>query len=68
MTLAHLHLLLNHVPTVGGACAFLLLFVSLIRRGDALRRVSLEAVYVRALASIPAYLSGVRATVPAQPT
>lgn len=59
MTLPHLHLLLNHVPTVGTAIAIALLVLTLFRRHDALRRVSLELFCVIALLTLPAYLSGV---------
>lgn len=58
MNLAHLHLLLNHVPTVGTVIAFAILMLSFIRRNEALRRVSLEVFCVIALLTLPAYLSG----------
>ena len=61
MTLTHLHLLLNHVPTVGTALAIALFIVSLFRRNDMLRRVSLEVFFIIALITIPAYLSGLAA-------
>lgn len=59
MTLPHLHLLLNHVPTVGTGIAIALLILTLVRKHDALRRVSLELFCVIALLTLPAYLSGV---------
>lgn len=61
MTLAHVHLLLNHVPTVGTAVAITLFIVSFFRRNDALRRVSLELFFMVALVTIPAYLTGLSA-------
>ena len=61
MTLTHVHLLLNHVPTIGTAIALGLLVISFFRRNDDLRRVSLEVFFVIALLTIPAYLSGVSA-------
>jgi uncharacterized membrane protein len=61
MNLAHLHMLLNHVPTVGTAIAIALLVIAFIRKSDELRRVSLEAFFIIALATLPAYLSGVAA-------
>jgi uncharacterized membrane protein len=61
MTLAHLHLLLNHVPTIGTAIAIALLILTLVRKHDALRRVSLELFCLVALVTLPAYLSGVGA-------
>ena len=59
MNLTHVHLLLNHVPTIGTAIALGLLVLSLFRRSDELRRVTLEVVFVVALLTIPAYMSGV---------
>ncbi len=61
MTLTHLHLLLNHVPTVGTALAIALFILSFFRRNEMLRRVSLEVFFVIALVTIPAYLSGLSA-------
>ena len=58
MNLAHLHLLLNHVPTVGFAVGIGLFLAALFRRSDDLRRISLETLYVVALFAIPAYLTG----------
>jgi len=59
MNSPHLHLILNHVPTVGTAIALGLLLLSLLRRNQELTRVSLEVFYVVALITLPAYLSGV---------
>jgi hypothetical protein len=47
------------VPTVGTVVAFGLLLLSLLRRDDGLKRAGLEAFYVIALFTLPAYLSGV---------
>ena len=59
MNAPHLHLILNHVPTIGTSIALGLLLLSLLRRQEALTRVSLEVFYVLALITLPAYLSGV---------
>jgi hypothetical protein len=58
MTLAHLHLLLNHVPTVGTVIAMALLVISLIRKNDGIRRLSLELFCVIGLVTVIAYVSG----------
>jgi uncharacterized membrane protein len=55
----HLHLLLNHVPTVGTVIAVGLLLLSIIRKNEGMRRVSFELFCVIALVTLPAYLSGV---------
>jgi hypothetical protein len=59
MNAPHLHLILNHVPTIGTAIALGLLLLSLLRRQEVLTRVSLEVFYVLALLTLPTYLSGV---------
>lgn len=58
MNLAHLHLLLNHVPTVGFAVGIGLFLTALFRQSDDLRRISLETIFIVALVAIPAYLTG----------
>jgi uncharacterized membrane protein len=61
MDLAHLHLLLNHFPTVGLIMALGVLVLSLVRKDVTLRRVSLEVLFVVALLTLPTYLSGMAA-------
>jgi hypothetical protein len=58
VSLDHLHLLLNHVPTVGAAAALGLLLLAYVRRNEHLTHVGLEALYVVALLTLPAYISG----------
>jgi uncharacterized membrane protein len=57
----HLHLLLNHVPTVGTMIGIGLFVMSFVRRSDHLRHISLEVLYLIALATLPAYVSGLAA-------
>jgi hypothetical protein len=57
----HLHLLLNHIPTIGGGAAVVLLLVAFARKSNDLKRIAIEATYVVALLTFPAYLSGVGA-------
>jgi uncharacterized membrane protein len=59
--LAHVHLLLNHIPTIGTTVALGLLLLSFVRNNDDLRRVSLEVFFLVALFTLPAYMSGVAA-------
>ena len=58
MNLAHLHLLLNHVPTIGFGLGIGLLAASLVRDSEDLRRASYVVFFGVALVAIPAYLSG----------
>jgi hypothetical protein len=61
MNLAHLHLLLNHVPTVGSVVALGLLLLALARRNEHLTHVGLEVLFVIAVLTLPVYMSGVAA-------
>lgn len=58
MNLAHVHLLLNHVPTIGFGFGIGLLVASLVRDSADLRRASYVVFFVVALVAIPTYLSG----------
>lgn len=61
MTLAHLHLVMNHLPTVGAVAALGLLLLAFVRRNDHLKHAGLEAIFVVALLTLPVYVSGVAA-------
>jgi uncharacterized membrane protein len=58
---AHLHLLLNHVPTVGSVVALGLLLLAFVRRGEPLKHAGLEVLFVIAVVTLPVYTSGVAA-------
>jgi len=59
--LAHLHLLLNHFPTIGTILGLGLLLLAFVRRNDHLTKVSFEVFFLIALATLPVYESGVAA-------
>lgn len=61
VNVAHLHLLMNHVPTVGIVIGVGLFLLSFVRRSEHLRHVSLEMFFLIALASLPVYLTGLAA-------
>ncbi|HEY3161020.1 MAG TPA: hypothetical protein VGJ78_18770 [Vicinamibacterales bacterium] len=56
--LAHLHLLLNHFPTIGTILGLGLLLLAFIRKNDHLKKVSFEVLFLIALATMPVYVSG----------
>ena len=56
--LAHVHLLVNHFPTIGMILGLGLLLLSFIRKNDHLKKVSLEVLFLIALATLPVYVSG----------
>jgi hypothetical protein len=57
----HLHLLLNHVPTVGSVCALGLLLLGFVRRNQHLTHVGLEVLFAVAVLTLPVYVTGVAA-------
>ena len=62
MNLAHLHLLLNHIPTVGSVAALGLLLLAFVRRDQHLKHVGLEVLFVVAVLTLPAYVTGAAAS------
>ena len=56
--LAHVHLLINHFPTIGTILGLGLLLLSFMRKNDHLKKVSLEVLFLIALATMPVYVSG----------
>ena len=58
MSGAHLHLLLNHIPTVAFGVAVALFVAGLIRKSEDLTQAGFVAFFLNALLSIPAYVSG----------
>ena len=58
MDLAHIHLLLNHFPTIGSIIGGGLFVLSLITNSDDLKRASLVVLLGISLIAIPTYISG----------
>ena len=59
--LVHLHLLLNHVPTVATIVAFGLLLLAFAKKSEELKRASLAVFFAIAIMSLPTYMSGYEA-------
>jgi uncharacterized membrane protein len=66
MNIPHLHLLINHFPTIGTIIGFGLLLLSFFRKSDPLKKASLEVFFMIGLLALPAYLSGNAAAVAIQ--
>jgi uncharacterized membrane protein len=54
----HMHLLLNHVPTVATIVALGLLLLAFAKRSEELKRGSLALFFAIALISLPTYMTG----------
>ncbi len=61
VNVAHLHLLLNHVPTVGSVVALGLLLLAFIRRDERLKQAAFETLFAIAVLALPVYMTGVAA-------
>jgi uncharacterized membrane protein len=61
MNLAHVHLLLNHFPTIGMIVGLGLFLVAIVAKSDDLKRASLVVFFAIALLSIPTFASGTAA-------
>jgi uncharacterized membrane protein len=58
MDLAHLHLMLNHIPVIGVGFGFAVLLVGTIARSRGITGVGLGLLIFSALIAIPVYLTG----------
>jgi hypothetical protein len=56
--LAHIHLLLNHFPTIATLVALGLMLLSFVRKNDHLTKVALEVLFLIALVTMPVYVTG----------
>ena len=56
--LVHLHLLLNHFPTVGMIVGFGILLLALMARSEDLKRGSFAVLFAIALIALPTYMTG----------
>jgi uncharacterized membrane protein len=61
MNLAHVHLLLNHFPTIGMMVGLGVFIAAIIAKSDDLKRASLIVFFGIALLSIPTFASGTAA-------
>src|SRR5271154_7170376 len=61
MNLAHVHLLLNHFPTVGMVVGLGVFITAIASRSDDLKRTSLGIFFAIALLTIPAFVTGTAA-------
>ena len=58
LNLAHVHLLLNQLPTIGFGIALALFLVALIGKNDSLKKTGLVLFFLVAVMAIPTYLTG----------
>lgn len=61
MNYAHIHIILNHFPTIGTVLGLLLFLYALMRHHDELKEISLVIFMVMALLGIPTFITGAAA-------
>jgi uncharacterized membrane protein len=61
MNWAHVHLLLNHFPTVGMIIGLCLFIAAIVAKSDDLKRASLVVFFAISLIAIPAFVTGTSA-------
>jgi len=58
MNLAHVHIVLNHIPSLGSALGLLVLLWAIFTKNDPLKKSGFGLLVIVGLATIPTYLSG----------
>src|SRR5712671_2375785 len=58
MNYAHVHIVINHVPSLGTLVGVGLLILSLIKNNDSLKKISLQILVAMALMVLPTYVTG----------
>lgn len=70
MNMAHVHIVLNHVPSLGSIAGLFLLAVAIFTKHDGLKKFSMGVLVLVAIATLPTYISGngARQVISKQPT
>lgn len=58
MNLAHVHVVLNHIPSIGTCVGVALLLFALYKKSDSLLKVSFQILLLVGLAVLPTYITG----------
>jgi hypothetical protein len=61
MNLAHVHIVLNHVPSLGSIAGLLLLAAGIYKRDEALKQFAYQVLVLITMAVLPTYVSGAEA-------
>src|SRR3954469_2709546 len=58
MNLAHVHIILNHVPSLGSVAGLALLAAGIYRKDEALKKFAFGALVLISMAVLPTYVTG----------
>src|SRR5262249_45333357 len=61
MNLAHVHIVLNHVPSLGSIAGLLLLVAGIYKKDEALKQFAYGVLVLISMAVLPTYISGAEA-------
>jgi hypothetical protein len=61
MNLAHIHIVLNHIPSLGSIAGLLLLAAAIYTKNDALKKFTFLVIVLVAMAVLPTYITGAEA-------
>jgi hypothetical protein len=61
MNLAHFHIVLNHIPSLGSMAALLLLAAAIYTKNDELKKFTFLFIVLIAMAVLPTYITGAEA-------
>ena len=61
MNLAHIHIVLNHVPSLGSIAGLLLLVAGIFKKNEAIKQFAYEVLVLMTMAILPTYISGAEA-------
>src|SRR5947207_403100 len=61
MNLAHLHIVLNHVPSLGSVAGFLLLAAGIYKKDEAIKQFAYSVLVLITIAVLPTYITGAEA-------
>jgi uncharacterized membrane protein len=61
MNLAHVHIVLNHIPSLGCIAGLLLLAAAIRTKNEALKKFSFQVLVLIAMSMLPTYISGAEA-------
>jgi hypothetical protein len=58
MNLAHVHIVINHIPSLGMVVAACLLIFSIVKKNDGLKKISFQLLVAMSLMALPTFMTG----------
>src|SRR5215470_3365025 len=61
MNLAHFHIIVNHIPSLGSIAGLLLLAAGIYKKDEAIKQFAYQVLVLITIAVLPTYISGAEA-------